>query len=186
MSKKYYCDWCSAELGEIACSNNYGGIYCSVQCADADEEVESQPVTVTANDVRWNPDKVIDMFAALAQKVTELERQNEELEAVRQQEHVQVRNLINELANANERAIKRVADRVEENGNNIVTLSQELETETHNLDDKIEMALGDIVTLDERTSHLTQQTSRVDLVSEFIMNDIVILSEKIGRLRGEK
>lgn len=114
------------------------------------EECTGEPVTLSAHDIRWNPEKVIDMFAALAQKVTELERQNEALEAFRQQEHVRVRNLINELADANERAIKRVADRVEENGKNIVTLAQEHETLRNGVG-HIEDNTDDIAMLDERT-----------------------------------
>ncbi|MGM0904242.1 MAG: hypothetical protein ACQEXB_24460 [Bacillota bacterium] len=85
-----------------------------------------------------------------------------------------------------QREIDRLKQLTEENAKNTLTLAQDLEEKTHDLGDKIEMALGDIVTLDERTSHLTQQTRRADLVAEFIMGDIVVLAEKIGKLRGEK
>jgi hypothetical protein len=35
--KEYFCDNCSTKLGEIACSNQYGGSYCSSKCAKEDE-----------------------------------------------------------------------------------------------------------------------------------------------------
>jgi hypothetical protein len=37
MAKIHTCDCCGSKLGEIACSNKYGGTYCSVICADTAE-----------------------------------------------------------------------------------------------------------------------------------------------------
>jgi hypothetical protein len=37
MAKIHTCDCCGRKLGEIACSNKYGGNYCSVICADTAE-----------------------------------------------------------------------------------------------------------------------------------------------------
>lgn len=34
---EHYCDCCGIRLGEITCSNRYGGSYCSVVCADKHE-----------------------------------------------------------------------------------------------------------------------------------------------------
>lgn len=38
MRKRYHCNDCGDELGEVACSNKYGGSYCSATCANNAEE----------------------------------------------------------------------------------------------------------------------------------------------------
>jgi hypothetical protein len=128
---KHYCGWCSAELGEIACSNNRGGSYCSAQCADADEEVEPQLTEI-------NAEKVIDMITELAQTVAQQQRE-----------------------------IDRLKQLTEENAKNTLTLAEDLEQLKH------------------KAEFTQTQSSRVDLTTEFLIEDLVALGEKIRKLGGE-
>lgn len=92
------CDKCGEPLGELACSNQKGGSYCSVDCAKADDELTE---TTEASK------STIDLLTNLALRVTELERKLTEV------------------------------------------------------DNKVEMTLDDIVTLDERTQPLVALTDMV-------------------------
>lgn len=75
----------------------------------SDEPSDDFDAALTEADIRNCPAKVIDMLASLSQRVVELERS------------------LSDLGDANERAYKRVAERVEESAKNIETLAQELE-----------------------------------------------------------
>lgn len=50
MKKTYNCNRCGKELGEIACTNSYGGSFCSATCATHDER-ERNDVTPLQEDV---------------------------------------------------------------------------------------------------------------------------------------
>jgi hypothetical protein len=98
-----------------------------------ENDEQSTETTLTANDVRWHPEKVIDMFAALSQKVVTLERK------------------LDDLADTTERALKIAAGHVDDNTKNIETLARDTE-EVRAVMLRNE---SDIADLDDRTQPLT-------------------------------
>lgn len=97
----------------------------------AEEETESQPLTLTEADVRNNPRQVIDLIANLAGRVSAVEQELTQYQALGLREHLrkgntEISNRIDRLASANEQAINLVARNVE-------TWAQETERIKHEL-----------------------------------------------------
>jgi chromosome segregation ATPase len=99
-------------------------------------------IVLTEQDVKEAPSKVIDLLANLARRVTELERENEEIKR--------------ELS-----VIHSKVGRAEKKTDLNFEKINEIEAD-------IQMALADIVTLDERTQPLVSKKSPVKVVVEEI------------------
>ena len=82
MSKIYTCDYCGSRLGDLACGNKFDGSFCSGQCADIAEKREEYERAI-AKEFGESPVSIEDMLANLASKVAELQREVNELRAVK-------------------------------------------------------------------------------------------------------
>ena len=105
------------------------------------ERCDERPIELTSAEITLNPDKVIDLLANLAQRVAELERQQKEnreliikaFESIYGKDNVFT---VEERVAMLEREVSEMYKRLRKS------------------EEKIEMALDDIITLDERTQPL--------------------------------
>lgn len=120
---------------------------------------------LTANDIRWQPERVIDLLANLARRVSSLERQVDSLSTQLKDTQGNVERQAEELENEKEyRTLlyRKVSD----------------------IKDQVERNESDIVMLDERTSSHRDELNVIDHEKAMIFEDIVSLSQRIRKLNG--